>query len=108
VFGHSWEPGTATIVAVHIKSTTGDGMVSRREYAADVVLGERAPTRVLLQEPMFTTNFWPPDVGDVVRVDVDLKSGKVKFDKSDPKISAKARMAAIDDDFHTKLSGRPE
>ena len=105
MFGHEWTPGTATIVAVHIKSTTGDGTVSRREYAADVAAGERAPVRILLQEPMFTTNFWPPGVGDVVGVHIDLKRGKVKFDKSDPTISAKARMAAIDDDFRATLSG---
>ena len=36
MFGHNWEPATATIVAVHVKSTTGDGLVSIHEFAADV------------------------------------------------------------------------
>jgi len=66
LFGKDWVPGTATIVAVHVKSTTGDGMVTIKEFAADVVPESGAPFRALLQEPRIATNFWAPSVGDVV------------------------------------------
>lgn len=78
-----------------VKSTSGDGLTSAREYVADVhpaVSG--MPFRATIQEPGIATNFWPPSIGDQVSVLVDAKSGKVKFDKDDPRLDAKARIAA--------------
>lgn len=92
MFGHHWEPAEATIVLTHAKSTTGDGLVTTSEYIADVRKANAAPFRATIQEPTIATSFWPPRIGDVVSVLVDSKSGKVKFDKDDPRLNAKARM----------------
>jgi hypothetical protein len=104
MFGHHWEPAQATIVATHIKKTTGDGDVSIREFAADIVPASGTPFRTLLQEPTIATDFWPPSVGDVVRVQADVGRQKAKFDKSDPNISHKARKAAIEAQFQSTLT----
>jgi hypothetical protein len=108
VFGHDWEPGTAKIVAVHIKSTTGDGLVSIREFAADVTPTSGAPTfRALIQEPRIATDFWAPGEGDIVRVQVDVRRTKARFDKDDPKLSAKAQEQSADAQFEATLHDPP-
>jgi hypothetical protein len=107
VFGHRWEPAQATIVATHVKKTTGDGMVTIREFAADVVPSTGVPFRALIQEPRIATDFWAPSVGDVVRVLADVKRQRAKFDKADPAISAKAREDAAAEQFRETLAQPP-
>jgi Short C-terminal domain len=107
MFGKDWEPARATIVDTHIKSTSGDGMTVNREFAADVVRESGESFRALIQSPTIATNFWDPSVGDVVGVLVDPKSKKVKFDKSDPKLSYKAQQKAKDADFQASLGQPP-
>jgi hypothetical protein len=81
--------------------------VALYEYAADVVPASGAPFRALLQPPQIAIDFWPPNVGDVVRVHADVKRQEAKFDTDDPAISAKARGAAIDADFQSTLAQSP-
>ena len=104
MFGHEWEPAQATIVAVHIKSTGGDGVTVTHEYAADVVPASGVPFRAHLDEPRIATDFWPPSIGDVVKVHADVERQKAKFDKSDPKISYKAWKAGNNDEFAATLA----
>jgi hypothetical protein len=105
MFGRDWESAEATILASRIKSTTGDGMVSTREFVAEVRPASSAPFRTTLDTPGIATDFWPPDVGAVVSVKVDVKRQKAKFDKSDPTISRKARKAGADAAFRATLNG---
>jgi hypothetical protein len=105
MFGRGWESAQATILASRIKSTTGDGMVSIREFVAEVRPATAPPFRTTLQEPKIAMNFRPPDVGVVVGVLVDVKGQRAKFDKSDPTISAKGRSAASDAAFRATLDG---
>jgi hypothetical protein len=107
MFGHDWEPAQATIVATHIKNTSGDGTTVTREYAADVVPASGVPFRALIQEPAIATNFWPPSIGDVLRVHADVKRQKAKFDKSDPKISYKAWKKGEATRFEETLTAPP-
>lgn len=107
MFGRDWQDGTATIVKVRVKSTTGDGLVSIREFAADVTVPGREPFRTVIQEPRIAMNFWAPSEGDVVRVHADLKRQVAKFDKDDPKIDAKARQRATDDEFDRVAAAPP-
>jgi hypothetical protein len=104
IFGTKWEPGTATIVAVHVKSTSGDGMVTIKEFAVDVTPESGEPFRALVQEPRIATNFWAPGVGNVVRVEIDPKGLQVRFDKSDPQINAKGRVAGVKSEFEATLA----
>jgi hypothetical protein len=61
----------------------------------------------VIQTPNLALDFREPVVGDVVRVLIDPKSGKVKFDKSDPRISLKAARAQEQARFAEAAAGRP-
>jgi hypothetical protein len=93
MFGRDWERAEAVIVMRHVKKTSGDGSVVIYEYVADVSPSNGAPFRATLQEPGISTNFWPPSMGDRVGVLMNEDRDKVKFDKDDPRVDAKARMA---------------
>lgn len=86
-----WEPATATIVLVNIKRVPSDGLTPTREWAADVRTADGSVSRMKIDEPRWVTDFWPPDVGDVVKVEVS-HSGGVRFDvKNDPQLSVKGQ-----------------
>ena len=107
MFGHHWEPAEATIVLTHAKKTSGDGMVTIKEYVADVRRPGAEVFRATIQEPTIATSFWPPSIGDVVSVLVDAKNDKVKFDKDDPRLDAKTRMREQKDRFSAVGSEAP-
>jgi hypothetical protein len=88
------EAGEAVIVENHIKHHGGgQGQNNLREWVADVRPLHGQAFRAVIQTPNLALDFREPVVGDVVRVLIDPKSGKVKFDKSDPRISLKAARA---------------
>jgi hypothetical protein len=89
MFGSTWNKAEATIVARNTKYS-GDGSVSTHEFVADVRLPNEAPFRATIHEPTIATDFWPPNIGDIVSVLVKDKDQKVKFDKDDDRLSAKA------------------
>jgi hypothetical protein len=100
----SWEKAEATIVLVNIKRVSGDGLTSTREWAADVKRADGTVVRAKIDEPRWVTDFWPPDKGAVVKVEVDPKSGMVRFDvKNDPQLSAKGRDKLKADAFNATL-----
>ena len=93
MFGHEWLNATARIVARDGKYS-GDGMVVTYTYVADVRLPSGETFRATVSEPTIATDFWAPSVGDEVSVLVKSNDRKVKFDKDDPRLSAKAHEAA--------------
>lgn len=107
MFGKTWLSGEATIVAVNIKRVSSDGLTPTREFAADVRIPGRDPVRVRLDEARWTTDFWAPGVGDVVNVLQDEKSGAVKFDMKDPRLSVKHHDDSKGDSFAATLAAGP-
>ncbi len=110
MFGkHHWTPAQGTIVASHVVKTTGDGMVSRREYVVDVRTTQGEVFRAKVEEPRIATDFVPPSVGADVRVDFDAASHQVRFDKDDPSLSRKAMKKAMTrtDTFDQTLAQAP-
>jgi hypothetical protein len=101
MFGTHWVRMQGTIVAAQVVRTTGDGMVSIREYAVDVRTPEGEVFRARVHEPRLAMDFLPPAVGAVVGVEVDPRTRQVRFDKDDPTLSSKAakqaRGNAVDD-----------
>jgi len=92
MFGSHWDKAEATIVA-SLPKYTGDGTSPSYEFVADVRPENGAPAfRATLKEPTIAIDFWRPGIGDVVSVLVK-SNGKVKFDKDDPRISAKVYEA---------------
>jgi hypothetical protein len=107
VFGHDWQPAQAVIVIRHVKKTSSDGSIISYEYVADVTPADGATFRATVQEPGIASNFWPPSAGDQVSVLIDDKREKVKFDKDDPRLDAKATMSAQKDVFDSVRSSAP-
>jgi len=107
MFGHHWEKARGTVISSRAKSTTGDGMVTIREYIVDVDRTDGRRIRALVQEPRLAMDFWPPSPGDVVGVEVGAKDDEVRFDKSDPQLSTKARRKMRDDSFRATLHRDP-
>jgi hypothetical protein len=89
VFGQDWVKAEARIVA-RDSDYSGDGSVASHTFVADVLLPNEETLRATVNEPTIATDFWPPSIGDVVSVLVRSKDQKVKFDKDDDRISAKA------------------
>ena len=98
MFGQDWEKAEATIVDRDGKFY-GDGSTVAYTYAADVRLASGETFRATIKEPTIATNFWPPDIRDVVSVLVGSKDRKVKFDKDDERLSVKAHDAARKSSF---------
>lgn len=104
----SWESAQATIVLVHIKKVSSDGQTPTREWAADVRRADGTVLRAKIGEPRWVTDFWPPDVGAVVKVLVDPSSGAVRFDvKNDPQLSLKGQERLKADAFRAALDPTP-
>ena len=97
-----------TVVATQPVKTTGDGMVTILEYAVDVRTNDGEVFRARVDEPRVAMDFLPPSVGAVVRVEVDAKSRKVRFDKDDPALSQKAAKRQRAADFDAALGSPPD
>ncbi len=93
MFGQDWDKAEATIVARDAKFS-GSGATATHTFVADVRLSSGETFRATVHEPSIATDFWPPDIGDVVSVLVKAKDRKVKFDKDDDRLSVKAFHAA--------------
>ena len=62
--------------------------------------------RSKIDEPRWVTDFWPPDAGAVVKVEVDPKTGVVRFDvKNDPQLTMKGQDQLKADAFKRALDG---
>jgi|GEM_PF-2703761 len=103
-----WEDAEATIVLVHVKRVSSDGLTPTREWAADARLRDGRVVRVKLDEPRWVIDFWPPDAGAVVKVRYSAKTGEARFDvKNDPRLSVKGRERLEADAFRAALEQRP-
>lgn len=106
MFGSQWDKAEATIIARDAKFS-GDGSVANYTYIADVRLSSGEVFRATISEPTIATDFWSPNVRDVVSVLVKAKDRKVKFDKDDKRLSVKAYEAAQKQAFADTLNQTP-
>jgi hypothetical protein len=86
MFGHDWQPGQATIVALkEVKTIGNDAWTGAKlqgyEYVADVQPdGPGAAFRIVMSDPFDETHWLTPRVGDVLPVKCDPGRQKAKFD----------------------------
>jgi hypothetical protein len=86
MFGHDWQPGQATIVALkEVKTIGNDAWTGAKlqgyEYVADVQPdGPGAAFRTVMGDPFDETHWLTPHVGDVLPVKCDPGRQKAKFD----------------------------
>lgn len=107
MFGGRWVPARGTIVQSHILKTTGDGLVSIREYVVDVRTPSGEVFRAKVGEPRISTFFLSPPVGAEVGVEVRTGGHEVRFDKDDPALNSRAAKKRRDDSFDDTLSQAP-
>ena len=100
MFGHAWEPAEGTVIDSRITGYTpvgpGYNESPMHEFMVDVTLADGTCFRTTIQEPR-NGKILPPKVGAVVKVQVDTKHQKVRFDESDPSINTKAQAKQLRD-----------
>ena len=87
MFGRTWEPATAKIVAKKVKESTETAGVY--EYEAEITPASGAIFRATLNQPHLMNHVVRLQEGDVVNAFADVKRQKAKFDRSDPRVSGK-------------------
>ncbi|AXT84526.1 hypothetical protein C6I20_04485 [Aeromicrobium sp. A1-2] len=90
MFGKTWEAATGTVVESRVTgaSVAEHGSSVRREFVVEVVPAAGAPYRAAVKEGNYS-DFWHPRPGQRVLLQIEAKSGKVRFDRSDPGLSFK-------------------
>jgi hypothetical protein len=91
VFGHKWEPARGTIVESRVEQVTvaGEpGLHQVRVYVVDVRRPHGQPLRATLPSPYGVST--DPAPGVTVRLEVNAKTGEVRFDPSAPAPAAHA------------------
>jgi hypothetical protein len=113
MFGRDWVDGEATIIDRRVTKThTGASGLSYsdHEYVADVRVPGAAVFRTVIEDPDIQMDWLPPEAGQVVRVHVDLKRQKAKFDRDDPHLSADSLAQALetgDASFQAAVAAAP-
>src|SRR5450755_2491669 len=91
VFGHKWEPARGTIVESRIEQATVAGESVRRQvrvYVVDVREARGEALRATVQSPYGVSTELSPGV--TVKLEVNAKTGEVRFDPSGPAPAAHA------------------
>ncbi len=100
MFGHDWQPGQATIVALkEVKTIGNDAWTGAKlqgyEYVADVQPdGPGAAFRIVMSDPFDETHWVTPRVGDVLPVKCDPGRQKAKFDTASLRAGDQAQKNA--------------
>ena len=103
MFGHHWEKARGNVISL----LGGVAVATMLALACRLYYIDGRRIRALVQEPRLAMDFWPPSPGDVVGVEIDAKDDEVRFDKSDPQLSTKARRKMRDDSFRATLHQDP-
>lgn len=93
-FGHQWTAVEGAIIARQEVANDPQGQCPVFKYVVELRLPDGPATRVEVHEPAIATDFRHPSEGETVGFELDVKSGKVRFDKSDPRLSRKAHETA--------------
>ena len=88
MFGKNWQGAEGVVLARDVASVT-DGSITYR-YIVEVWPDGLESFRAIAKPPIIAVDFWPPDVGQTVGVLFDARSHSVRFDRHDPRLSARA------------------
>jgi hypothetical protein len=101
MFGKTWQKAKGTVVAKAIDGSVNQGI--DHKFVVEIQADGMDAFRAEVKLPRIAIDFKEPIVGDVVGVEFDAKSRKVRFDKSDPQLSFKAYEAAGEGNFEAML-----
>ncbi len=105
MFGRNWQASTGVVLESRVKSASVSehaGSTVNREFVVAVAMPGGSTQNVVVQQGNYA-DFWAPKNGQNVKVEVEVKSGKVRFDKSDEGLSFAAHERRQKDGFDAKL-----
>lgn len=85
MFGKTWNPATATVIdsrVVHVSAASEHGPTIKHEYILEVAPPDGSAYRAVVPDGNYS-DFWAPRNGQRVKVEIEAKRGKVRFDRSD-------------------------
>jgi hypothetical protein len=88
------DDGTATIVEKRLAQAEYRDEGNRYEYVVDVEVPGKPAFRTTMRDPTAVRGYFPPRPGQRVRVMVDVKRQKAKFDRGDPGLDPRNALAA--------------
>jgi hypothetical protein len=105
MLGKNWRKAECTVVARDIASVT-DGTINYR-YIVEVHPTDGEPFRAIARLPFIATDFWSPNLGQTVGVEFNTRTHVVRFDRHDPRLSARAYEQARRSSFEAALREEP-
>lgn len=106
MFGRTWVKATGTVVESRVTgaSVTEHGSSVRKEFVVEVVPAQAQAQayRATVPEGRYA-DFWAPRNGQRVGLEIEAKSGKVRFDKADPGLSFKEHERQAAERFDRSL-----
>ena len=106
MFGKTWTPATGKVIDSRVTgaSVTEHGSSVRKEFVVEMLAEGGEPSRIVVPAGNYS-DFWAPKPGQAVKLEVDAKSGKVRFDKADLGLSFKEHERRTAEGFRNSLDG---
>ena len=105
MFGKTWKAATGTVIDSRVAGVSmsehADASV-RKEFVVDVVPAAGASFRAVVKAGNYS-DFWAPKNGQKVKLEIEAKSDKVRFDKSDLGLSFKEHERRAAQGFNSAL-----
>jgi hypothetical protein len=102
MFGHVWEAAEGTVLDERRKGNAQANGSVNIHFLLEVRPQNGEPFQTEIGMP-FSGDFVPPSKGQVVKLEVDVKNQKARWDTSDPAVSAKAMRKADKARFDARL-----
>ena len=105
MFGRNWEPAEGVVIDKRMGKVkgSGDSAFATMDFIVDVRTSAGDFFRAEVDQPRWS-DFWPPKVGQAVKVEVESKSRKVRFAKDDNTISFAAFQQQQSSSFDAQLA----
>ena len=105
MFGRNWEPASGVVIDKRMGKVKGggDSAFATMDFIVDVRTAAGDFFRAEVDQPRWS-DFWPPKVGQTVKVEVEAKSRKVRFLKDDNTISFAAFQQQQSSSFDAQLA----
>src|SRR4051794_39857108 len=105
MFGRNWQATTGVVLDSRVKSASvseHSGSTVNREFVVAVAMPGGATENLVVPQGNYS-DFWAPKNGQSVKIEVEAKSGRARFDRADQGLSFAAHERRQRDDFDSKL-----
>jgi hypothetical protein len=104
MFGKTWSPATGKVIDSRVTgaSVTEHGSSVRKEFVVEITPEGGEPYKAVVPEGNYS-DFWAPKPGQSVKLEIEAKTSKVRFDKSDLGLSFKEHERKAAEGFNNSL-----